>query len=309
MKYNMLTAAAAMVALACASMAASANSITPYTVPGSVSTAPWSVNDHGVLVGADDEGGFIDDHGKVTIVNLPGSPGYVAGISNDGLAVGSDGTTSFFYQAGVLTPFTIEGEAQTLFRGISANGRYVAGVAYAANGSSEGFVLDTQSDRLSTIAPPAGREFTVVQGVNDSGVAVGSLNQSAGSLLFDSVSGVTTYFSVLDGLTNLRVRAINDEGDLGGWAFDTDGKEVGFVEAAGAGITTFALGSSTLIYGLNNAGLAVGSYQNDDGIDHGFVVNLSAVPEPSTTGLMALALLAAGVRLARRRALTSRLVR
>ena len=302
MKYNMLTVASAMVALACTSVAASAFSITPYGVPGSTSTALWSVNDHGVLVGTDDDGGFIDDHGKITTVNLPGSPGYVAGISNFGLAVGSDGTTSFFYQAGVLTPFTIAGEAQTLFRGISANGRYVAGVAYAANGSSEGFVLDTQRDQLSTIAPPVGAEFTAVQGINDSGVAVGSLNHSAGSLLFDSVSGVTTYFSVLDGLTNVRVRAIDDEGDLGGWAFDSDGKEVGFVDAAGDGVTTFALGSSTLIYGLNNAGLAVGSYQNDDGVDHGFVVNLSAVPEPSTAGLMVVALFAGGMRLAHRRA-------
>ena len=302
MKYNMLTVASAMVALACTSVGASAFSITPYGVPGSTSTALWSVNDHGVLVGTDDDGGFIDDHGKITTVNLPGSPGYVAGISNFGLAVGSDGTTSFFYQAGVLTPFTIAGEAQTLFRGISANGRYVAGVAYAANGSSEGFVLDTQRDQLSTIAPPVGAEFTAVQGINDSGVAVGSLNHSAGSLLFDSVSGVTTYFSVLDGLTNVRVRAIDDEGDLGGWAFDSDGKEVGFVDAAGDGVTTFALGSSTLIYGLNNAGLAVGSYQNDDGVDHGFVVNLSAVPEPSTAGLMVVALFAGGMRLAHRRA-------
>ena len=75
MQIKRLAAAAALVALACVSTAASALSITPYTVPGSTSTALMCVNDRGVLVGFDDNGGFIDDHGQVTTVNLAGSPG------------------------------------------------------------------------------------------------------------------------------------------------------------------------------------------------------------------------------------------
>ena len=303
MQFKKLAASAAMVALACASTAASALSITPYMVPGSTSTALWGVNDLGVLVGFYDNGGFIDDHGTITTVNLAGSPGFVTGISDDGLAVGTDGTSSFFYKAGVLTPFAIAGEEQTLIRGISANGRYAAGVAYGSDGSSEGFVLDTSSNTLATISPPAGLNFTVIQGVNDNGVAVGSLNHGGGSLLFDSVSNVTTYLPVLDGLMSVRIRAIDNAGDLAGWAVNSDGKGIGFVDMVAGGVTTFDLGSTeTVIYGLNNAGLAVGSYQNDDGIDRSFVVNLSAVPEPSTTALMAFALLAGGLRLTRRRA-------
>src|SRR3954462_12223740 len=124
MKNRQLRGPAVAAAFACVSMSASAMSITPYTVSGSSSTALMGANDRGVLVGFDDNGGFLDDHGQVTIVNLPGSPGYVAGIRDDGLAVGSDGTNSFFYKAGVLTPFALAGEEQTLLRAISANGRY-----------------------------------------------------------------------------------------------------------------------------------------------------------------------------------------
>jgi hypothetical protein len=271
-------------------------------VPGSTSTALMGVNDRGVLVGFDDNGGFIDDHGQVTTVNLAGSPGYVAGISDDGLAVGSDWTSSFFYKAGVLTPFAVDGEAQTVLRSISANGRYAAGITYGADGSAKGFVLDTVTDRLATLAPPAGEQLMDLHGVNDSGVAVGNVIGGAGSMLFDSVSGTATYFSSLAGLGNVRARAIDDAGDISGYAV-SGGRWTGFYYSAGGDLTTFDLGSnSTLVYGLNNAGLAVGSYENDDYIDHSFVINMSAVPEPATTTLMAFALLAVGWGMGRRRA-------
>ena len=59
MQFTKLAAAAAMVALTCASMAASAYSATPYAVPGSASTQLWGINDHGVLVGSDAKGAAI----------------------------------------------------------------------------------------------------------------------------------------------------------------------------------------------------------------------------------------------------------
>jgi uncharacterized membrane protein len=297
-----LAAAAAMGALALASSAVSAATtytISPYAVAGSMSTQLWGLNNHGVLVGGDDNGGFIDDHGTLTTLGSAGT--FVAGISDGGLAVGGDGTTSFFYDAGVLTPFAVAGAEATQVRAISANGRYVTGVFTTAGGDSDGFVWDNLTSTLSTLVPPAGAAYTVVQGVNDNGVATGSLNRGLGSVLFDAVQGTTSHFTDWDGLSNVRFRAINDAGDIGGWAF-VDGSTIGFIDKQGEGVTTFDLGfSSTSIYALNDVGQAVGFDVDADGNAHSFTVDTSPVPEPSSVASMAFALLAGCVRLKKRR--------
>ena len=295
-----ILAATAIVLAIAAPAEAKTYALTPYAVPGSTFTQLWGLNDHGVLVGADDSGGFIDDHGTITVVNQPGTSGFVTGISNTGVAVGGDGTRSYFYQGGVFTPFAIAGADTTTIRGISANGRFIAGV-YTTADTFDGFVYDTQTSALSTIVPPNGINVTVVQGVTDSGVAVGSLTGPDSSFLFDAVNGTSTYYTDVGGLTKIRIRGIDDAGDVGGWSIGTDAF-VGFLGSFADGFTTFDLSpDGTFIYGLNNVGEAVGYYDDDDGLPHSFLVNTTTVPEPSSTASMALALLVAGARLARRR--------
>lgn len=301
-----LAALAAMGALVLASSAASAATtyaVSPYALAGSISTRLWGLNDHGVLVGSDDNGGFIDDHGSITTVGAAGT--YIAGISNGGLAVGGDGASSFFYQAGVLTPFAVAGAEATQVRGISANGRYVTGVFTTAGGTSDGFVWDNLTSTLSDMVPPAGTQYAVVQGVDDNGVATGNVTGGLGSVLFDSTTGTTRFFTELDGLGFLRFRAIDDAGDIGGWSFDGS-DVVGFIDKPGEGAHTFDFGAAggtggTYIYALNNLGQAVGYDIDADGITHSFTVDTSPVPEPSSAALMAVALLAGCARLAKRR--------
>jgi hypothetical protein len=292
----------AAAAIVIATSAQATATVTPYDVPGSSSTSLWGVNDHGVLVGGDDNGGFIDDHGVITTVNLGGTPGVVTGISNTGVAVGTDGTNSFIYQAGVTTAFAVAGADSTQIRGISSNGRYIAGVSTSPAGHFDGFVWDNVTSTLSPIVGPSGLNVGVVQGVNDNGVAVGSLSGSHGGLIFDSVHGTTSYYTDAYGLTSLRFRGIDDAGDVGGWAIDADGDMVGFFGTLSGGFDTFKLGEGgTLVYGLNNLGEAVGSYTDADGFSHGFIASPSAVPEASSAATMAFSLLVLGARLARRR--------
>jgi hypothetical protein len=302
MHFMKLAAVAAMGALALASSVATAATtytVTPYAVAGSVSTQLWGLNNHGVLVGSDDNGGFIDDHGSITSVGTAGT--FVTGISDGGLAVGSDGTHSFFYQGGVLTPFAVAGAQATQVRGVSANGRYMAGVFTTADGISDGFVWDNLTSTLSTMVPPAGAQFAVVQGVNDDGIATGNLNQGFGSVIFDSTAGTTSFFTDLDGLHLPRFRTLDDAGDIGGWAFNGV-HIVGFIDRPGEVTHTFDLDvNGTYIYALNDVGQAVGWDQDADGNLHSFTVAMSAVPEPSSAALMALAALAGCARLAKRR--------
>ncbi len=299
MHFMRLAALAAMGALALASSTASAATtytLSPYAVAGSVSTQLWSLNNHGVLVGSDDNGGFIDDHGSITTVGAAGT--YIAGISDGGLAVGGDGANSFFYDAGVMTPFAVAGAQATQIRAISANGRYVTGTFTTAAGISDGFVWDNLTSTLTDMVPPAGAQFAVVQGVNDDGVVVGNATMGHGSVLFDATTGTSTFVTELDGLNPLKFRTIDDAGDIGGWGFNGVGI-VGFIDKAGEGVHTFDLGAQggTYIYALNNLGQAVGYDIDADGITHSFTVNMSAVPEPAPAALMAFAFLAGCVRL------------
>ena len=122
-------------------------------------------------------------------------------------------------------------------------------------------------------APAGGAGSTVVSGVNNAGDYVGwclnsnyyvgfSHDQSGYSAVgpADSAGGPGTH-----------PEQINDSSQIVGYYQNSSGLFRGFIDNGGTYTSLDAPGSlSTLIYGNNNSGLAVGTYQDGSGATHGF---------------------------------------
>jgi uncharacterized membrane protein len=86
--------------------------------------------------------------------------------------------------------------------GISPNGRYVCGYYFPCNvGNNRGFVFDTQSEQFVTLPHPAGVSSTLVEDVNDAGIAVGQAGVPGGyrGFVFDVQTGEYTFLEPLPG--------------------------------------------------------------------------------------------------------------
>jgi len=296
MRMPILLASALASTLLCAEPASAAWKTTVYSPPGSPGfTWLWGVNASGMIVGQDDFGGLLLDHGVATAVNPPGTLAALTGISNSGLIVGSyfDGTgtvqTSFLDQSGTFTSFALPGESNTSIRSISANGRYLAGTYTDGVSVLQGFVFDRDTATATTIPLAAGQSINVVQGVNDAGDVTGSY-AGAGSFIFSLSTHTELAVTSAAGLTDIRLRAINDAGQVAGWATSATGTLVGILGTPTGGFDTFEVdpGGQTVLYGLNDDGEAVGFVVDAAGNNQGLIVQaVGTVPEPLPAALLA----------------------
>jgi len=212
---------------------------------------------------------------QFTAVNLnrlmpaPGFPngfeyGDATGISANGDAVGaaqySNGMSGFFtfaYQNGVMNQLSVEGGFDE-GAGISDNGLHIVGnvglVASMYTGSSTWQVLNENGE---------------VSGVNDSGAASGTANDSDTGDRYAAIyaSGSTQNLGTLGGAES-GANGINNAGTVVGWSRTEDGS-VGFVFQNG---TMSSLGtlnngdpdSYSAARAINELGQIVGSGENED---------------------------------------------
>ena len=276
--------------------------------PGAIGTQLWGINDAGVVVGSDSQGTFSYSAGVYTALSLmPNATAMTAfGVADNGTIVGSwtetvDASTSilhgFIDRNGIYTTWDVPAAvgSSTQIRSISLDGRYLAGYYATASSVQQGFIYDLQTSTL--------RSFQTVQqmnlqGVNASGVTVGSLGgQNGGGVVV--AAGATTY-SVQTTLPDVAgrpsFRGINDSGLVTGFT------NAGLAIVGRPDSNSFvALGvdgaASVFGEGLNNANAVVGLYQDANNDIHGFLA--TPVPEAPTALLMAAGL--AGVGLLRRR--------
>jgi hypothetical protein len=115
--------------------------------PNAVSTVAGAINNSGHIAGfyTDSMGathGFLDDHGRFTTVDAPGaSTTELLGLNDHGVAVGED----------------------------------------VVNGVTHGIFYDSKSGAFTTVDDPNAAGFTLLNGINDKGDAVGFYTDAAGN--------------------------------------------------------------------------------------------------------------------------------
>ncbi len=294
-------------ALAVAAALPQAASATAYLLeefvrPSAISTALWDINNVGQMVGysVNSAGalaqGYVFD--GVNFTTLAGPAGaissYASGISDTGLVVGSftlaDGTDhGFIYSGGTYTVLdATPTSTSTVLRGISPDGRYISGYYDSDTASFVGFVYDTLSASIIPVGRP-NSGLTIVQGINNSYVAVGSdfltgFPAVRPAFTFDITSGTRTDYQIT-GARRTALRAIDNAGVMAGWYMDTLNQAHGFVGNTSVyDIVEFTGATSTYVEGNNDAGVLVGVFDSG-GAQHAFIAR--AVPEPQTWALFA----------------------
>jgi len=317
----------AAVMLAWSVAAAAAQAAVPYAVtvlnvPNAAESAAWGINNRGAIVGdwVSNDANTWDRHGFVfqggAFANLSGPAGAVGsaalGISDAGVVVGSYYTThvtdqfggeaagpssGFIYAAGSYTSLQVPGAKETTPRGISPDGRYVAGsFLSSADGAMQGFVYDRTAQSFTTL----GGDLVIAHGVSSSGLVVGSekvLNADGSGLtriegfIYDLATGQRSQYLFDPGvaLNATAFRGINADGTLAGYVVGQpigDAYQVAFVGKPGD-YSTFAVagGQSTVAEGINDFGVVVGNYTTMNGDT--FAILAMPVPEPASWLLMA----------------------
>jgi len=268
-------------------------SVVPLQVPGATNTQPWAVNDFGQIVGGSSLGGFVYSAGTFTF--LPSIDGVLPaafGISNAGLVVGSYNAAvgsavwrGFLYDGSTYSTFDVPGFASTQLRGISLDGRYLTG--FDNGTSNRGFVYARVTMSL-TIISSTSTGIALIQGANSAGLVTGSFSgPSGGGVVYNLASGTTTVYDTAGAVTSPRFRGINDAGLISGWG-TAGGLTVGLVGSFVGGWQTITSPNGidrTIVQGLNNLGVVVGSYSDDTGANFGGFV-ATPVPEPQTYAML-----------------------
>jgi hypothetical protein len=213
--------------------------------PGSTDTEAFAINDLGALVGT-----YTDANGVAhSFVRSPW---------------------------GSTTTIDVPGATETDARGINDFGAIV-GYFFDANGAAHGFKR-TPDGTIDQIDFP-GAADTGLFGINNEGHMAGQ---------YDLVSGPTStgfllqdgHFTVLKNPpgaapTSSGPAGLNDADSIVGWFFDLSGDANGFVWTNGRYTTTNYPGAAnTLQFGVNDFGVAVGAWGNDQE-NGGYVLDIA----------------------------------
>lgn len=269
-------------------------------------------------------------NGAASVLNATGR---VFDVNNAGIAVGSVGGVGAISQRAAIyntntlgttfiTAQTSDGISMKSATGIN-NGGLVIGTgmltnpADGTNVAPVGLLYDMTTSSMTRIATGASATASVTAAaINGSGSVVGSLNatpqfaNTARPYVWSAADGFSSV-ALPTGMVGGTATGINDLGWIVGNARNnTDPTNHPFITIAGASYLltdlisdatgwNFASFSNIGISGIGNDG-TISGYTAYNGTLHGFALQLTAVPEPSSYALMLAGLLAVG-SIARRR--------
>jgi MYXO-CTERM domain-containing protein len=279
---------------------------------GATSVQVWDVNNLGQVVGTFNSGGansaFVWQAGVLSPLPGPaGAIGYSAfSLSETGVAVGSfydtevvDPTTGqlvpgpqrgWIRDGATVTELNVPDASLVQPRGISPDGRFVAGYYFSSASGNVGFVFDRSTGTLSPMSAP-GTGGNIAQGVNAAHQVAGGYTRPGASTgyIYDIASSVFTEVAV-PGASSTRLRDLDNRGHFTGWAVFPGApgspSETRGIVGSGATLETVMFPGSvyTALQGINDAGWISGSYQDAVGGPFwGFVA--IPVPEPGTWAL------------------------
>lgn len=271
------------VLLAVSALPARATLVT-INAPNAFETDCNDVNTANTVVGF-----FIDNNGvthgfalindKFTIVNVPGaSATLLYGINNNNKAVGwytdASGVTHGLVIDSTGHTTTIDPPGSTLTEAWSINDSgEVVGAYTDTGGTFHGFTL--VGSKYTTVDAPNGAVLTELTGINTQGDMVGIFDDSTGVEHGFGLSRKGQFFQIDDPAAGGAVTAtdrVNDKDEyVGLWGTTTSGPFSGY-HAKNNLFTTITYPGSfeTRTRGINNAGIVVGRYTDQNGVVHGY---------------------------------------
>ena len=273
-------------------------SITPtvFTIldgPGGSPTTFNGIGSNGTVVGFTANNGVNSNFlrstaGAFTALSL-GDPaaGMANAVNNKNMVAGVANSQAFLLANGTQTTLTPPGSVSSIAFGINDTGVIVGQYVAAAGGTTPGFV--DVGGTFTTVVPTASATMTNVQGINNSGQAIGFYSTDGvhqHGFLYDIRSRTTTLLpdpstprTVSNGLVLTQFLGINDSGEAVGYYQTNNGSQFGFVFSLSSRTYTFVDPPQaapvngvqiTQITGVSNAAVVSGFFIDANGVQHGF---------------------------------------
>ncbi len=257
-------------------LAAYSATYTSFDVPGAISTVLYGINNQGALVGVytdstSSHAFFRSSSGVVTEIAYPGAKYTIVNkVNNNNAVVGEYADTAganhgFIWNTGTFTTFDYPGAGQTYAMDINNNGDVVGFFAESNNANQRGYIR--HADGTFALVPDAASSGAATLGNNDLGHLIADTN-----FFYDG--STWSQFNIAN--AQIRgVRGLNNNDQIAG--IYQSASISGYVKTRNTFQSVSVANSiETLPQDINDSGVVVGWYTDQNHQTHGFIATPAA---------------------------------